>query len=112
MGIDVNAIAPGPLDTRLLDDALAAGPDTIGQETYDAALKTKESGGATMGKAADLAVFLGSEMSNGISGKLISALWDPWSSLPDYLDDLQSSDIYTLGRIVPKDRGKTWGTDT
>ena len=29
--------------------------------------------------------------------------------LPEHLDDLRDSDIYTLRRIVPKDRGKDWG---
>ena len=48
-------------------------------------------------------------MSDGITGKLISAVWDPWENLPEYLDDLKKSDIYTLRRIVPEDRGKNWG---
>ncbi len=34
-GIDVNAVAPGALATRLTDQLLAAGPDTIGHDFYD-----------------------------------------------------------------------------
>jgi hypothetical protein len=60
-------------------------------------------------KGADLAVFLGSRLSDGITGKLISAPWDPWKTLPNHLADLNGTDIYTLRRIVPKDRGMTWG---
>jgi len=60
-------------------------------------------------KGADLAVFLGSSSSDGITGKLISAVWDPWKTLPNHLDDLNGTDIYTLRRIVPKDRGITLG---
>ncbi len=60
-------------------------------------------------KGAQLAVFLGSASSDGITGKLISAVWDPWAALPDHLGDLQGTDIYTLRRIVPKDRGMAWG---
>ena len=73
------------------------------------ALKQKQSGGTPLEKGAELAVFLGSSRSDGITGKLISAVWDPWASLPEHLDELSGSDIYTLRRIVPKDRGKTWG---
>jgi 3-oxoacyl-[acyl-carrier protein] reductase len=52
--------------------------------------------------------FLLSEKSDGISGKLISAVWDPWEKLHEFRKDLDG-DIYTLRRIVPKDRGKDWG---
>ena len=54
------------------------------------------------------AVFLASAASDGISGKLLSAVWDPWETLASHRDDLRS-DIYTLRRIVPKDRGLPWG---
>ena len=109
--IDVNAIAPGALNTRLLDEVLGAGPERVGQNFYQQALKQKQTGGSDLQKGADLTVFLGSSRSDGITGKLISAIWDPWPSLPEHLDELRSSDIYTLRRIVPKDRGKTWDGD-
>ncbi len=109
--IDVNAIAPGALNTRMLDEILQAGPKQVGQSFYERALKQRETGGSDLQKGADLTVFLGSSRSDGITGKLISAIWDPWLSLPAHLDELRSSDIYTLRRIVPKDRGKTWGGD-
>ena len=109
--IDVNAIAPGALNTRLLDEVIGAGAEKVGQAFYERALKQKQTGGAPLATAADLIVFLGSERSNGITGKLISAVWDPWHSLPERLGDLQESDVYTLRRIVPKDRGMQWGND-
>ena len=34
---------------------------------------------------------------------------DPWETLPKRLDELRGSDIYTLRRIIPADRGKDWG---
>lgn len=106
--IDVNCIAPGALNTRLLEDVLAAGPAAVGNDYYERALKQKESGGAPIEKAAALAVFLASPNSDGVTGKLISAVWDPWSELPEHAADL-GGDIYTLRRIVPADRGKDWG---
>jgi len=109
--IDVNAIAPGALNTRMLEEILEAGPAKVGQIFYERSVKQKENGGAPLNKGADLAVFLGSSLSDGITGKLISAVWDPWGTLPGHIKELQGSDIYTLRRIVPKDRGMTWGDD-
>lgn len=109
--IDVNAIAPGALNTRMLDDVLKAGPEKVGAAFYERSVKQKQTGGAPLDKGAALAVFLASALSDGITGKLISAVWDPWTSFPEHLDELNDTDIYTLRRIVPKDRGKTWGND-
>lgn len=106
--IDVNAIAPGALNTRLLDEVLEAGPSVVGENFYNRALEQKERGGAPLNRGAELCVFLASAASDGITGKLISAIWDPWEKLPDYQQQLQS-DIYTLRRIIPKDRGQDWG---
>lgn len=108
-GIDVNAIAPGRLNTRLLDEILQAGPDKVGKAFYEQSVKQKEDGGDSLHQAAELSVYLATKASEGITGKLISALWDPWKNLSDHLQDLQRSDIYTLRRIIPADRGKPWG---
>jgi len=107
--IDVNSIGPGALDTRLLDEVIAAGPDRVGQAFYDRMVKTKQGGSTPLSVGADLAVFLGAAASDGITGRLISAVWDPWQELPDRRADLDGRDIYTLRRIVPKDRGLSWG---
>jgi NAD(P)-dependent dehydrogenase (short-subunit alcohol dehydrogenase family) len=109
LGIDVNSIAPGALNTRLLDEVLEAGPEKVSKSFYDRAVKQKAEGGAPLARGADLAVFLASAQSDGITGKLISAIWDPWEYFPQHMDDLQKNDIYTLRRIVPKDRGQSWG---
>jgi NAD(P)-dependent dehydrogenase (short-subunit alcohol dehydrogenase family) len=107
-GIDVNSIAPGALNTRLLDEVLRAGPAKVGQGFYDKAVQQKAQGGAPLEKGAELGVFLGSSASDGITGRLISAIWDPWETLPQHRDELNRSDVYTLRRIVPEDRGFSW----
>lgn len=107
-GIDANAIAPGAVNTRLLDEVLAAGPHRVGDAFYTRSLVQKEKGGTAPERGADLAVFLGSGDSDGITGRLIAALWDPWDELPQYREELAKSDIYTLRRIVPEDRDRTW----
>ena len=108
-GIDVNAVAPGALNTRLLDEVLEAGPAKVGRAFYEQAVRQKAEGGTPMERGAALCVFLASAASDGITGKLISAVWDPWESLPEHIDELRASDIYTLRRIVPRHHGRDWG---
>jgi len=106
--VDVNAIAPGALNTRLMDEVLAAGPDKVGSDFYNRTIKQRDEGGAPLDKGAELTVFLGSAQSDGITGRLLSAVWDKWAELPTHLEELQKSDIYTLRRITESDRGKKW----
>lgn len=103
--VDVNAIAPGALNTRLLDEVLAAGPERAGAAFFERSLKQRDEGGVPLEKGAALAVFLASAASDGISGRLLSAVWDDWAALPAQREALAKSDVYTLRRIVPKDRG-------
>jgi NAD(P)-dependent dehydrogenase (short-subunit alcohol dehydrogenase family) len=106
-GVDVNTVAPGAMNTRMLDAVLAAG-EAAGAE-HSRALSQLQTGGVAPERSAELIVFLASAESDGITGRLISAEWDPWSNLPSRREDLNRSDVYTLRRIVPKDRGMTWG---
>jgi len=103
--IDVNTVAPGALNTRLLDEILEAGAAKVGEKFYAQSLKQKETGGTSPDVGARLCVFLASKESDGITGRLLSAVWDPWQKLPSMLEALKQSDIYTLRRIVPEDRG-------
>ncbi|MEI8288564.1 MAG: SDR family oxidoreductase [Verrucomicrobiota bacterium] len=106
--VDVNAIAPGALATRLVDEVLAAGPDKVGAAFFEKNKGWKEKGAVPLELGANLAAYLASAESNGITGKLISAQWDPWKNLQTHRDELTKSDIYCLRRIVPEDRGKKW----
>lgn len=108
-GIDVNSIAPGALNTSMLDEVLAAGSDKVGVDFYQKSLKQKQAGGTPLNVAAELAVFLASSDSDGVTGKLISAVWDEWRNFPAHLEELQSSDVYTLRRITARDRNFDWG---
>ncbi len=107
-GIDVNTISPGALNTRLLKQVLDSGPNKTGESFFQKALKQTSEGGVPLERGAKLCVYLASETSDGISGKLISAQWDPWEKLHEFKEELRSSDIYTLRRIIPQDRGKKW----
>jgi 3-oxoacyl-[acyl-carrier protein] reductase len=93
--------------TEMLEAVLLAGPEQAGAD-YQRAMEAKRHGGQPPEKAAALAWYLASPESQGISGRLISAIWDPWKKLGQHAEELKESDIYTLRRITPEDRGKQW----
>jgi NAD(P)-dependent dehydrogenase (short-subunit alcohol dehydrogenase family) len=107
--IDVNAVAPGSLASEMTERILAAGVARSGEKEIAAAERAKAGEmPAALDKAAALSVWLASAASDGISGRLLAALWDPWATLDGRAVELAGSDIYTLRRIVPQDRGKRW----
>ncbi len=106
--IDVNTVAPGAMNTRLLDEILDAGPKLVGEEFYNKALQQKKSGGTDMIHAIRLCEYLSTSNSDGITGRLISAIWDPWKKFNLYKKKLNNSDIYTLRRIIPEERNENW----
>ena len=105
---DINAIAPGAIFTKMTEEVLARGEKLAGQKEFESAAKLQRDNSAKLEKVLGLVEMLLSKQSDGISGKLISAPWDPWQNLPALREDLMKSDIYTLRRIVPEDRGKNW----
>jgi NAD(P)-dependent dehydrogenase (short-subunit alcohol dehydrogenase family) len=109
MGIRVNCIAPGIMRTRMVEQVVAMGTERSGPQEFRKARAVMEAGGTPPEIPAELAVMLASERGQDINGKLLSAQWDPWRELPDHTEDLRDSDIYTLRRIIPSDRGMPWG---
>ncbi len=107
-GVEVNCLGPGALDTDMHARIREAGPERAGADMHGLALEVARTGGASMERAAALCVFLASSRSRGISGRLLSAVWDPWTQLEHRVEELAASDVYTLRRIVPADRGKDW----
>jgi 3-oxoacyl-[acyl-carrier protein] reductase len=95
-GIRVNAIAPGFVATRLHRATLEAG--TAAPDHAQVEQKLRQ-GGDDPRRAAELALFLADERSSGVSGRLISAIWDDWASLADRGPELEGSDLFTLRRI-------------
>jgi 3-oxoacyl-[acyl-carrier protein] reductase len=101
-GVDVNSIAPGPLNTRFVDQAIAAGPKRLGQALYDEIMRIRETGGTPFDVAANLCAYLASRQSDGVTGKFISARYDDWSKFHERIPELNSTEIYTMRRIDPK----------
>lgn len=98
--IDINAISPGAINTKMLDEVIASN-ENAGNEFLDA-IKRKEKGGNDPKIAAELICFLCSDQSDGITGKLISAPWDKWNE-NNFQQLLRSDkDFATLRRIDNK----------
>lgn len=107
--VRVNCIAPGAMKTRLLEEVIASGKIIAGVNEFNVAEKVFAQDGTSMDRVAELALFLASDFSRDITGKLVSALWDKWEEWPKHIEELQASDIYTLRRITCRDRGMEWG---
>ena len=86
--LDINALAPGAINTRLTDEVLALGPAVVGEAEYTAAQRQKAGGGGSLEGALTCVEWLLSPESDGISGRLISAPWDTWRTLASRRDEL------------------------
>lgn len=107
-GISVNAISPGSVASGLREEIIAAGEERAGAEKFAMARGLTQEQTVSPDRAAELALFLASEKSSGLTGKNISAVWDRWKDIPKHMHEIMQSDIYTLRRIKPKDRGYDW----
>ena len=106
--IQINAIAPGILPSKMQDEVLR-NENLHKTKDYANALKSVSSGNLDITRILNLCDFLLSESSRGITGKLINAEWDNWREWTNHLNALQKSDLYTLRRIIGRDRGQDWG---
>jgi len=101
--IQVNAVSPGAVNTKMLEEALKAGPKLTGKEFYKKIKKQRKEGGDPPQLAANLILFLVSEKSYNLSGKLISAKWDNWRKWDKKkIKNIMKSSDYTLRRIDNK----------
>ena len=100
--ITVNAISPGSIHTRMWEEtrdlALAIG-DTA---TYERGVQVTSGQGASIERAAELAVFLGSDDCGALSGRLIRAFADPFEEFPAHVIDIMASEAYLLRRVDPE----------
>ena len=106
--LDINAVAPGALPTAMTAKILSAGPKVSGPQEHASAQHISKLGSEVFEPICGLVRYLLSDRSDGISGKLISAQWDDWPNLQLHKEDLNRSDVFTLRRIAPKDRGLNW----
>jgi len=100
--VQVNAVAPGAVDTSLQDDVLAAGERAGDLLARIRRLRETGEGGVPRELPAELVVFLASDDSDGLSGKLIAAPYDGWQSWDaERIAELMSAPWFTLRRMDP-----------
>jgi 3-oxoacyl-[acyl-carrier protein] reductase len=97
--VRVNVIAPGAINTKMLEEVLRAGK-RAGNAEFGAAKKREKEGGASAREAAELVVFLSSEDSVNLSGRLVSAVWDDWKHWNKKdIKKIMSGESLTLRRV-------------
>jgi NAD(P)-dependent dehydrogenase (short-subunit alcohol dehydrogenase family) len=95
-GIEINALAPGLVATRMIEQTRDAGYGSPNVPVVEPEI------------AARAAAFLLSEAASGITGKFVAPNYDDYARWPEHIAELKSTDAFTLRRIVPKDRGMQW----
>jgi 3-oxoacyl-[acyl-carrier protein] reductase len=97
--IQVNAMSPGSIHTRMWEETRDGAAAVGDEELFQYGQRVTSGGGASMDRAADLAVFLASDDSGNLSGRLVQAVSDDFPSLPPRVPDIMASDIYKLRRV-------------
>jgi NAD(P)-dependent dehydrogenase (short-subunit alcohol dehydrogenase family) len=100
--IQVNAVAPGVINTRMIAEILDAGKEKAGGD-FEQVQSRINKGFDSPEVVADLVCFLASGSSDWLSGKIISAVWDPWKEWRDKgKPEKDAGDMYVLRRIDGK----------
>ena len=92
--VQINCLLPGGANTSMTDEILQAG-DRAGAKELEEAQKIRITGGIPAEKQIQLALFLASEKSNHITGKLIHVT-DDWKKLEH---ENTKHEAYTLRRL-------------
>ena len=92
--IQANCLAPGATYSHMMDEVINAG-DRAGHKELEDAERVRITGGAPADKQIQLALFLASDRSNHISGKLIH-IHDDWRRLEQ---ENMNPEAYTLRRL-------------
>jgi NAD(P)-dependent dehydrogenase (short-subunit alcohol dehydrogenase family) len=96
--IQVNAIAPGAVRSRMWDEMRSAGA-AGGPKLLEELKHMDRTGGVPTERAAALALFLASDRSKNLTGRLISAVHDKWEEMGPRITKIMSTEAGTLRRI-------------
>ncbi len=102
--INVTAISPGAVNTKMFDEQLKADKNSIGEKNWQELQDRLSSGGAPIDKAPELALFIAIQNRREFNGRVISAIWDDWKNISNQKEKIIDTDIFQMRRIIPKDR--------
>ena len=99
--ITVNAISPGSIHTRMWEETRDLSYAIGDMATYERGVQVTSGQGASIERAAQLAVFLGSDDCGVMSGRLIRAFADRFEEFPGRVEEIMASEAYLLRRVDP-----------
>ncbi|MEE9571670.1 MAG: SDR family oxidoreductase [Candidatus Neomarinimicrobiota bacterium] len=102
--IYVTAISPGAVNTKMFDKQLETGKNSVGKKNWQALQDRLASGGDSINKAPELALFIACQNRKELNGRVISAIWDNWENISKQKEKIIDTDVFQMRRIVPKDR--------
>ena len=97
--VQVNALGPGSINTRMWEELRDGAKDVGDTGLYELGQRVTSGGGASIERAAELAVFLASDASGEMTGRLISAVTDDFHNLPPRIPEIMASDAFTVRRV-------------
>ena len=97
--VQVNAMAPGSIHTLMWEETRDAAAAIGDEELLEWGQRVTSGRGASMQRAAELAVFLASDASGSLSGRLIQAVTDDFDSLTSLTPEIMGSDAYMRRRV-------------
>jgi NAD(P)-dependent dehydrogenase (short-subunit alcohol dehydrogenase family) len=97
--IQVNALGPGSIHTQMWEELRDSAHTAGDTQLYALGQRVTSGGGASLERAAALAIFLASDASGTLSGRLISAVTDDFPNLPTQIQRIMASDALTLRRV-------------
>ncbi|MEE8341398.1 MAG: SDR family oxidoreductase [Candidatus Neomarinimicrobiota bacterium] len=103
--INVIAISPGAVNTKMFDQQLKVDKNSIGKKNWQALQDRLASGGDSIDKVSELALFIACQNRKELNGRVISAIWDNWEKISNKKEKIIDTDTFQMRRIVPKDRG-------
>jgi len=97
--VQINSLGPGSIDTRMWEQ-LRDGAELVGdKDLFELGVRVTSGGGASIERAADLAVFFASDDSGKLSGRLISAVADDFDNLPPRIPEIMASDAFIVRKV-------------
>ena len=97
--VQVNSLGPGSIDTQMWVE-LRDGAERVGdQDLFELGKRVTSGGGASIDRAAELAVFLASDDSGKLSGRLINAVADDFENLAPRIPEIMASDAFILRKV-------------
>ena len=100
--IQVNAMNPGSIDTRMWEETRDAALVIGDMELYELGRRVTSGGGASVERATELAVFLASEASGALSGRVLQSATEDLSTLSQRIPEIMASEAGTLRLLGPE----------